>query len=189
MKRLEVEKIDRLALLMIREGKEKSQALPARIYRDPAETIEFPAERERRERLAKQKRKGDDMMQRVRKQDVKVDTWVKPDAFDFCLECWKTWMCRNDTDLGIQGQKLLNGEGDGYGNEDTSGMRRDNEIAAATDAMINSLRALHRWAIYRKCGITTVWSFPSADFISTVESAEGELTTKLRINVATRSLF
>lgn len=61
MKDAEFRNIDRLALAMAREGKERSKALPAKAYRDPAETVEFPSELARQEavrkaRAAKQKR-------------------------------------------------------------------------------------------------------------------------------------
>lgn len=129
------------------------------------------------------------LMRRVRKEDVIVNTYVRPDGLDLCLELWKDYMRRDDTDLGVQGQKSLRGEGDGYGNDDTSQSRRDNEIAEATDAMINSLRACDRWAIYRLCSITTVWNFPNLNYIDAAQGAKLALEEKLRKNVATRTLF
>lgn len=50
MKDAQIAKIDRLALLMVRQEKERSRALPAKAYRDPAETVEFEAELQRKER-------------------------------------------------------------------------------------------------------------------------------------------
>lgn len=55
MRRAEFMNIDRLALAFAREGKEKSNALPARAYRDPAETVEFESERIRKESARKAK--------------------------------------------------------------------------------------------------------------------------------------
>lgn len=129
------------------------------------------------------------MLQRVLKSDVQIDTWVKPDGLDLCLECWKTWMGRSDTDLGAQTQKTLRGEGDGYGSPDTGASRRDNEIAEATDAMIGSLKAAHRWAIYRRTGISTMWRFPLLDYMETAKQADLHLIAMLKNNVATRLLF
>lgn len=129
------------------------------------------------------------MLRRVKKEDVKVDNWVAPEGLDHCLELWKAWMGKVDTDLGHQGQKSLHGDGDGYGSPDTSQARRDNEIAEATDAMINSLKACDRWAIYCLCSVTTVWRFPLLDFMATAERARLALEEKLRKNVATRTLF
>jgi hypothetical protein len=129
------------------------------------------------------------MLRRVKKVDVKKDSWAQPDGLDLCLELWKHWMGKTDTDLGVQGHRSLRGDGDGYGNADTSQARRDNEIAEATDAMINSLRACDRWAIYRICSITSVWNFPSLDFMEQSQKAHAELEKKLRENVATRNLW
>ena len=132
---------------------------------------------------------GGEMLRRVRKSEIKQDTWEKPDGLQYCLECWKVWMGNYDRDLGIQRQKTLAGEGDGYGNEDTSQQRRENEIAEATDAMINSLRAHHRWATYRRCGISTAWRFPHLNFIVVAQEAEEALEKKLQSNIATRTLW
>jgi hypothetical protein len=128
-------------------------------------------------------------MRRVRKEDVIVSNYVRPDGLDLCLDLWKDYMRRDDTDLGVQGQKSLRGEGDGYGNQDTSQSRRDNEIAEATHAMIHSLRACDRWAIYRMCSVTTVWNFPQLNYIEAAQGAKAALEEKLRKNVATRTLF
>jgi len=137
----------------------------------------------------KQNHQGEEMLRRVRKEEARTETWVKPDGLDLCLQLWKAWMGKADTDLGHQGQKSLRGDGDGYGNVDTSQSRRDNEIAEATDAMINSLRACDRWAIYRACSLSTIWNFPMLDYVETAQSAKAALEMKLRKNVATSTLF
>lgn len=128
-------------------------------------------------------------IRRVRRADAKPISWAQPEGLEYCLDCWKSWMRKTDTDLGAQSCRSLRGDGDGYGNNETMEARRDNEIAGATDAMINSLIVSQRWAIYRKCGISTVWRFPSLDFIDVADSASIELEKKLRNNVATRLLF
>lgn len=127
-------------------------------------------------------------LRRVRR-DENVMVERRTDGLDVCLDCWTTWMGRNDTDLGAKGQKSLKGDGDGYGNTDTSQMRRDNEIAQATDAMIYSLSTAHRWAIHRKAGLATAWRFPQLDYMTVAIDACCELEKKLRGNVATRMLF
>lgn len=129
------------------------------------------------------------LVKAIQMQAASLDPWSPPSPLDICLECWKTWMGRNDNDLGAQGQRSLRGDGDGMGNADTFAMRRDNEIAEATDAMIDSLRACDRWAIYRLCSVTTTWNFPLLDFVSAAEAARMRLEEKLRKNVATRTLF
>lgn len=127
-------------------------------------------------------------LRRVRKTDIAFIE-RRTDGLDICLDCWTTWMGRNDTDLGAQSQKTLRGDGDGYGNTDTSQMRRDNEIAQATDAMIHSLTAAHRWAIHRKSGLATAWRFPNLDYMTVAIEACCELEKKLKGNVATRMVF
>jgi hypothetical protein len=65
----------------------------------------------------------------------------------------------------------------------------DNRVAMATDAMINSLARPHIWALYRACGISTVWRFPNADILTVAAEAKDELTKKLKNNVCTARLF
>jgi len=129
------------------------------------------------------------MLIRVRKIDVQKDSFIKPDALDTCLDYWSTWMGQDDSDLGIKNQAGLQGEGDGYGNDDTGEQRQANLIAVATDAMINSLKAHERWAIFRRCGISQVWNFPSLNFFEALPKAEESLIAKLKINIVTSNLF
>ena len=51
------DKIDRLALMAVRIGKEKSKALPRKYYSDPAYAVEYEQERLRREEREKRKKK------------------------------------------------------------------------------------------------------------------------------------
>lgn len=53
--------------------------------------------------------------------------------------------------------------------------RRENEIAEANDAAINDLRACDRWAIYKMCGIESMWKFPLLDLMQTARGAKGKL--------------
>lgn len=120
------------------------------------------------------------------------ETFSKPDGLDLCLSCWKEWMGRNDTDLGIKNQSTLRGDShDSEVSADSSQLRRDNEIGEATDAMVRSLKASHQWAMRRKCGLVrqNVWNFPQLDYIVEAQDACTELEKKLRLNVATRLLW
>lgn len=187
-------KIDRLALAMVRENKERSKALPERAYRDPARNFEFPAEIERQKALAKQKRlREKEMLRRVRKEDIQPSQFVKPDGLNVCLDCWKIYMAGDDRDLSASRMKLLSGteeDAEGYQSDVYAEQRKaDMKIGEATDVMIDGLRQVHQWAIYKKCGITTAWKFPSADYLATLEQAEQELTTKLKNNIATATRF
>jgi len=129
--------------------------------------------------------------QRVRKADAKADTFVQPDQVDYCLDCWRSRMWNDpDRDLGIKTMGGLRGLGDAYGrDEGEAQLARDNRIAAATDAMIDSLCRLHIWAIYKAIGIGQVWSFPQADLAQTYAEARVALEAKLRGNVCTGVLF
>lgn len=130
------------------------------------------------------------LLRRVRKEDAAAP-FVKPDGLDLCLTCWKEWMGRNDTDLGIKNQSTLRGEGDAYGGDDSAQLRRDNEIGEACDAMVRSLKVSHQWAMRRKCGLVrhNVWNFPQLDYIVEAQEACIELEKKLRANIATRMLW
>ena len=128
-------------------------------------------------------------------QPLQVDPWVAPDPLDVCLECWRAWIGRNNQDLGTQRQKLRTDDDDKDAGNDSESVaaaaeeRRESEIAEATDAAINDLRACDRWAIYKLCGVSTVWKFPLLDFMQTAQSAKMQIEQKLRENIATRALF
>lgn len=136
------------------------------------------------------------VVRRVRKADVKVDTWIKPDGLNTCLECWKNWMLGDDRDLSASRMLMRGGSDDadaqarGYENDVYAEQRKaDCIVGEATNAMIDSLRQVHRWAMHKKCGIVTVWNFPGVDFMATVADAEFELEKKLRNNIATATQF
>lgn len=124
-------------------------------------------------------------------QPLRVDPWTQPEPLDYCLECWKAWMAGDaDKDLGAKTMRGLVGDEDGYGVDlYESQQSRDLRIAAATDAMIESLSRLHFWAIYKSCSIDTAWKFPNADLIETAIEARRQLVEKLKKNVCTGILF
>lgn len=126
---------------------------------------------------------------RVRKEDVKKDSFIKRDGLDICLDYWNYFMSKNDSDLGIKNQTGLQGDGDGYGNDDTSEQRHANKVGEATNAMVNSLLAHERWAIYRSRGLCTQWLFPLLNFLDVLPKAQESLTQKLKINIATCHYF
>jgi hypothetical protein len=122
---------------------------------------------------------------------IPVADRIEVTGTDECLGCWKEWMGRNDTDLGVKSQSTLKGDGDGYGSADSSQARRDNEIAEATDAMIRSLQRSHQWAIRIQMGVAgmKVWTFPNLDYIAEAQHARNALEKLLKNNIATRLLF
>ena len=136
------------------------------------------------------------LARRVRRDEFQAN-FVKPDGLALCLDYWARWMRRTETDLGARGQACLRGdapvegEHEGY-DEDTayaSQSRYEQDVAQATDAMIDSLYRHHRAAIYRRCSIANVWRFPNLDFATALPEAESELSNKLSKNIVTRSFF
>nr|DAH92562.1 MAG TPA: hypothetical protein [Caudoviricetes sp.] len=105
-----------------------------------------------------------------------------PDGMEYCLAVWAEWMRKDDRDLGIQRQR---GEGEG----DAALARQENAVAEAVDAMMKSLGQRHRWAIWKKFGLSTAWRFPNADLALTYSEAVAALEPLLRKNVATRMQF
>lgn len=127
------------------------------------------------------------VLRRVRKDEVPARSAAMADPLDICLECWKDWMAADpDRNLSAKTSRFnrstfLTGE--------EAEQARNNEIGAATDAMIDSLSMLHRWAIYKMCGVATPWGFPRADILVVGPAARDALTEKLKKNVGTRLLF
>ncbi|MYM31499.1 hypothetical protein GTP58_24500 [Duganella sp. CY15W] len=131
------------------------------------------------------------MLQRVRKQDAKVTAWSRPDPLEYCLELWKEWMqkggCRRAGSLVMGG---LVGDADGHGHDLHEAQHsHDMQVAAAVDAMVDSLSRIHVWAIYASCSIATTWRFPHANLILTAEEARAALVAKLKKNECTRNFF
>lgn len=120
-----------------------------------------------------------------------VDPWTKPDPVDLCLDIWKSWMAGDsDRDLGAKTMRGLSGEGDGHGVDMHEAQQTsDLKVAQATDAMISSLSRVHVWAIYRACGLTTVWSFPNSSLMDVAADARAALSIKLKKNICTALLF
>ena len=134
---------------------------------------------------------GNKMLQRVKKQDIKTNTWARPDPLEYCLAVWKDWMASTgQRNLGARIMGGLAGEADGHGQDLHEAQHsHDMQIAAATDAMIDSLDRIHVWAIYASCSIATAWRFRNADLITTAADAREALVGKLKKNECTRNLF
>jgi hypothetical protein len=132
---------------------------------------------------------------RVRKDDVQIQPIPKQDGLDVCLECWKLWMGGDDRDLSASRMQLGSGRDgeempEGYESNPYDEQRiADMRIGEATGAMIEDLKPVWRWAIYKKCGISTVWNFRSADFLSCLVDGQAELESKLRNHIATATQF
>ncbi len=134
---------------------------------------------------------GNEMLQRVKKQDVKPDSWVRPEPLDYCLTLWKEWMGKGGhRSVGSLVMGGLAGDADGHGGDLHEAQHtHDMQIGAATDAMIDSLPRVHIWAIYASCRISTAWRFPHLDLAIAAVAARDELVLKLKKNECTRNLF
>lgn len=130
---------------------------------------------------------------------LRVDPFVALSGLQLCLSHWRTWMQRDDRDLGTKSQACLRDDQDasseGYDtNEaaDAAHMRMLCEIGSATDAMIDSLDRDFKEAIYRAGGIVAkraVWRLPNFNLAAILPLAEDALTEKLKKNLATRAFF
>lgn len=131
---------------------------------------------------------------RIRKEDAQVIAPQKRDGLSVCLSCWRLYMQSEDKALGASRMKLECGtdedshygyESDPYGEQHKADLR----IGEATNAMISDLKPAHTWAITKSNGITTVWKFPSVDYIKTLAAAHAALEDKLRRNLSTATQF
>lgn len=135
-----------------------------------------------------------DAAERAPALSLKVDPWQEKNPLDICLDHWIDWMHQGDRDLGAKSQALIkSGDAETYDDSaaasDAAAARASRDIAMGTDAMIDSLLRHHKAAIYRRCRIASVWSFPNLDFVATLPEAEKELSAKLSKNVATRAFW
>lgn len=131
-------------------------------------------------------------MRRVKKEEVRFETWVKPDGYALCMDCWKTYMSTDDRDLSASRMQFSGGEqevtayeSDPYGDQ----RRADMKIGEAVDAMIDSLKPVESWAVRKKYGVMNVWNFPQADYVAVLLRAEVKLEEILRKNIATAVMF
>lgn len=131
------------------------------------------------------------MLVRVRKFDIPIVPRETLDGVERCLSCWKSWIeQKGDRDLGAKTMRGLQGDGDGYGETSVhdAQLANDNRIGAATDAAIDSLGRLHKWAIYKMCSIASPWRYPNADIMVCGPAAMDELKAKLKENCCTGAL-
>lgn len=125
---------------------------------------------------------------RVRRAEVAQPAFDRPDSYAQLLACWVDFMRTDDRDLGAGGMKLAS-DAEAEVNVHDAQRAADLKMGEAVNAMVDSLAALHRWAIYKSQGIATAWRFPNADFATTLTAARDDLEQKLRKNVATRLYF
>lgn len=116
------------------------------------------------------------------------ERFIEQTPLDLCLDCWVRWLEYADLDIGWRGKSIgLVGDTERTSEQIYSAIER--EVAMAVDAMIESLKTHHAWAIRKRCAVATAWRFPQLDFFTVVVEAEKELEKKLKNNIATRSYF
>jgi hypothetical protein len=135
---------------------------------------------------------------RVARDEVRRDDPFAPqDGLNYCLECWRHWMHTDDRDLSV-GTMRIDYIQEGPRRASPAEIeearladerRRDMKIGEATGAMIDSLKPIHQWAIYKSVGLSRVYRFDSADYFDHLLLAKLELIEKLKKNVATRFQF
>jgi hypothetical protein len=131
-------------------------------------------------------------MRRVKKEEVTFQTWVKPDGYALCMECWKAYMSTDDRDLSASRMQLRGGEEDpvAYESDPYGDQRRaDIKMGESVDAMIDSLKPVESWAVRKKYGVMNVWNFPQADYVAVLLRAEDKLKEMLQKNIATAVMF
>lgn len=137
-------------------------------------------------------------MRRVRKEEITIDTWVKPDGLEYCLDCWRDWYLSDDRDLSASRMKLDGGKDDdddddekfAYESDPNLEQRKcDNKIGEATNTVIEDLSLRHAWALKKLKGIATVWKFPQLDYMTVVQEAKLNVEIKLRRNIVTGVKF
>jgi hypothetical protein len=125
------------------------------------------------------------------------DPFAPRDGLNYCLDCWRDWMHKDDRDLSagtmridyLQDVRHRMTPAELLEAQVAEERRRDMKIGEATGAMIDSLKPLHQWAIYKSVGLSRVWRFDSADYVTVLLLAKLELIEKLKKNVATRFQF
>jgi len=114
--------------------------------------------------------------------------FIEQTPLDLCLDCWVRWLEYDDLDIGWRG-KSIGLVGDTGRSSEQIYFALERDAGMAVDAMVESLKTHHAWAIRKRCSVATVWRFPQLNFFAVVVEAEKELEKKLKNNVATRSYF
>ncbi len=113
-------------------------------------------------------------------------------ALDYCLDLWLRWQRQDDSRLGWRGKcAMIESDYDEDEDGDVEALYSgiDVRIAEAVEAMMRGLPRHLDWALRQRCGVATVWNFPSLIFEDVLGDAEQALEVLLRKNVATRTLF
>lgn len=173
---------ERYALLLYRQGKEKSRALPARHYGDPSNHVEFPS----RAQIPADKsnccvnilaptERGNMV---ISEQEISSQAAPERDTpFTRCMKIWASWITLKD-------QRNVGGWSHP---QDAKEFMRTGE---AVETMINDLPRVQWWAVRKAHGVApAVWRFPETSMADALEQAENTLVPKMRNNIDCRRYF
>ena len=105
------------------------------------------------------------------------------DPLTTVLDIWVRWSRKDD-----MASTHRDRAGD-HDEEDEPYLKADIKTAEAVHVMVFELRPVHRWAIQKRCGVSTVWRYPNADYSAVLSEAEEIITTKMKKNYATCKYF
>lgn len=132
----------------------------------------------------KQNHQGEEMLRRVRKEEVKGGSFHKPDPLTECLNIWVKWSIPDDFALQHRERTSDNDE------KDQPYVIADLRVGEAVNTMVFDLPRHYRWAIQKRCGVTTSgWNYPHLVYENVLAEAEALLTEKMKKSFATANYF
>jgi hypothetical protein len=99
------------------------------------------------------------------------------------LAIYVQWTRREDF-----GNQHRHREGD-HNDREYAYIQADINTAEAVHTMLWELKEIYRWAIQKRCGISSVWRFPHVVFADALDIAEAALIARMKENFATRNYF
>lgn len=127
-------------------------------------------------------------LRRAPKEKPANQAFDQPNAYGMLMACWVDYMRVPDLRLSAGGMRLI-GDAPPDATVGEAQYIADLKMGESVNAMVDSLPAIHRWAIYKSQGISSIWRFPNANYETVLLEARDELEKKLRKHVATRLYF
>jgi len=127
-------------------------------------------------------------LRRAPKEKPANQAFGQADPYATLMACWIDYMRVPDLHLSSKGMKLI-GDAPPDATVGEAQYIADLKLGESVNAMVDSLTAQHRWAIYKSQGISTAWRFPNANYEAVLLDARDDLEKKLRKHVATRMYF
>jgi hypothetical protein len=127
-------------------------------------------------------------VRRAPKELAANQTFGQADPYAMLMACWVDYMRVPDLHLSPRSMSLV-GDAPPDATVGEAQYIADLKLGESVNAMVDSLVMIHRWAIYKSQGISTVWRFPNANYETVLLEARDELEKKLSKHVATRLYF